>query len=297
MPRIPELPDWAEEDVTAYLRRLETRRGASPHTVEAYRRDLSQFFAFCDRQGIGGLERVERRHVRRFLAHLDTRGYARRSVARKSSSVRAFLDDAVRRGRLESSPAEGLGRPKTPRSLPHALPSGVVAAALAGLDGDGPVEIRDRAILELLYSTGLRVTELCDLSVGDVAGRDAIRVTGKGGKIRVVPVGRPARAAVARWLADGRPHLASDDSGGALWLGVRGGPLTPRGVRRVVRARVGTFPHAIRHSFATHLLEGGADLRSVQELLGHADPSTTQIYTAITADHLRSTYERTHPRA
>jgi integrase/recombinase XerC len=276
---------------------MEARRGASPHTVDAYRRDLAQFLAFCDRQGVSRLADIERGQVRRFLAHLDTRGYARRSIARKASSVRSFLDDAVREGRLETSPAEGLGRPKTPSSLPHALPSRSVEEALSAVDGDGPVDVRDRAILEFLYSTGLRVAELCGLTVADVEGRDAIRVRGKGGKIRVVPVGRPARQAVDRWLADARPRLAGSGSGDALWLGVRGGPLTPRGVRRVVRSRLGTFPHAIRHSFATHLLEGGADLRSVQELLGHADPSTTQIYTAITQDHLRSTYDRSHPRA
>jgi integrase/recombinase XerC len=167
---------------------------------------------------------------------------------------------------------------------------------LDGLDGTDPVTLRDRAILEVLYGTGLRVSELAGLTVRDVQ-TELVRVRGKGDKDRVVPLAGQARAAVGRYLDGGRPRLALAASGDALWLGTRGGPLDPRGVRRVARLRLGTFPHALRHSFATHLLEGGADLRTVQELLGHVELATTQTYTAVSRHHLKATYERSHPRA
>lgn len=268
----------------------------SGHTVDAYRRDLAQFFDFSDRAGARSIGDVDRRLIRRWLANLDTRGYARTSVARKSSSVRAFYADAVRRGRVAANPAVDLHRPKQPARLPTALRPGTVAAVLDGIDGSDPIDLRDRAILEVLYATGLRVSELAALTVADVRGRSEVRTRGKGGRDRVVPLGRPAREAVERWIAGGRPQLLRD-AGDHLWIGVRGGSLDTRGVRRVVRARLGTHPHAVRHSFATHLLEGGADLRVVQELLGHVDLATTQIYTHVTRDHLRRTYVRSHPRA
>lgn len=279
----------------AYLERCAVQRGMSRHTLDAYRRDLSQFFDFCERAGVTDVGAVGRTTIRRWLAHLDTRGYARTSVARKSSSVRAFYADAVRRGRVEVNPAEGLARPKRPQRLPTALRPGAVAAVLDAIDGDEPVDLRDRALLEVLYATGLRVSEVAALTVPDVAGKHEIRTRGKGGRDRVVPIGAPARVAVQRWIEEGRPAMSP--AGSDLWVGVRGGSLGPRGIRRVVKARLGTHPHAVRHSFATHLLEGGADLRVVQELLGHVDLATTQIYTHVTRDHLRRTYERSHPRA
>lgn len=295
MPEIPPLPGWAEPAVGAYLARLAAERRLSPHTIEAYRRDLSQFFEFCDRQRIDTPAAIDRRHVRRFLAHLDTRGYARSSVARKASAVRAFFADANRRGDLPGNPAEGLGRPHPGGTLPRSLPARTVATALDAIDSHDPEDLRDRAILELLYATGLRVSELAALETADVSRSDRVRVTGKGGRVRVVPIGQPAQRALTRWLADGRSRMAGETS--VLFVGIRGGPLGVRGVRRVVQRRMGTFPHAIRHSFATHLLEGGADLRAVQELLGHVDLATTQLYTAVTREHLRRTYERSHPRA
>jgi site-specific recombinase XerD len=296
MARIPEPPEWARERLDQYLDRCRAQRGMSPHTVEAYRRDLSQFFDFCDRVGVRLVGDVDRRTIRRWLAQLDTRGYARTSVARKSSSVRAFYDDAVRRRLVDGNPAAALHRPKQPGRLPTALRPAAVSTVLDGIDGEDPLALRDRALLEVLYATGLRVSEVAAMGVADVRGRDEIRTRGKGGRDRVVPLGGPAKRAVARWVADGRPHLIGGDTT-ALWIGARGGPLDQRGIRRVVQSRMGTHPHAVRHSFATHLLEGGADLRVVQELLGHVDLATTQIYTHITRDHLRRTYERTHPRA
>ncbi len=284
--------------VSAYLHRLAVERGLSPHTIDAYTGDLGQFTTLCGRLGIDDLADVDRRTVRRFLAQLSTRGYAPRSVARKASAVRAFLDDAARRGMIASNPAAGLAQPKRPVRLPKAIPASSLGHLLDDLDGDGRVDLRDRAILEMLYGTGIRVSELAALTTADVVdGATFLRVTGKGAKERDVPVGDQARAALDAYLDRGRPALAAEAAGDRLWVGVRGGPLDARGVRRIVSVRVGTFPHAMRHSFATHLLEGGADLRSVQGLLGHTELGTTQIYTAVTREHLRKTYERSHPRA
>lgn len=295
------IPEWAEGAVEGYLERQTVRRGLSPHTISAYRNDLGQFLGYCDYGGCRSLDDIDRRLIRRFLAELDQRGYARTSIARKASAVRAFLDDAVRLGRLPLNPAAGLARGRLPKPLPHALPARVVVGGLDAIDGERPVDLRDRAMLELLYSTGMRVSELAGVTVGDLWDgqnvREVIVVMGKGSKERTLPVGRPAQRAADAWIRLGRPAMAGDSAGNALWVGERGGPLDVRGIRRVVRARFGTFPHAVRHSFATHLLEGGADLRSVQELLGHVALDTTQIYTAVSRDHLKATYDRSHPRA
>ncbi len=293
---MPDIPVWAKPQVMAYLQRLTDQRGLSVHTVDAYRRDLAQFFDYCDRAGINSISDVERRHCRRYLAFLDTRLYSRRSMSRKSSSVRSYYGDAVRREIVEVNPFDGVTRPKLDRPLPHALPARTVSHAIEMIDTSTPVGLRDRALVETLYATGLRISELASLNVDD-AGDDTITVVGKGNKTRRVPIGRPAQDAMGVYLADGRGALATGAAGDALWVGVRGRRLDPRGIRRVVSARVATFPHALRHSFATHLLEGGADLRTVQDLLGHTDLATTQIYTAVTRKHLRGTYDRSHPRA
>ncbi len=297
MAKIPPAPEWARWSLDDYLRRLDAERGLSPHTIEAYRRDLSQFLDFCDRAGARTMDDIDRRRVRRFLGQLTTRRYARRSIARKASAVRAFLGDAARRGSIPANPAEGIAQPKRPSTLPRALPAAALGTMLESLSGSEASVLRDRALLEMLYGTGLRVAELASLTVDDVRGIELLRVRGKGGRDRVVPVGGKAREALDAYLAGGRPALARPDAGSALWVGKQGGPLDARGIRRAVRARLGTFPHALRHSFATHLLEGGADLRTVQELLGHIELGTTQLYTAVTREHLKATYDRTHPRA
>ena len=285
-------------DATAdFVHRIEVERGLSPHTVAAYKLDLGQFTQFCERMSADDISDVNRRTIRRYMSYLTTREYSRRSIARKISAVRSFFGDAARRGLVPANPAEGVRQPKRPAPLPKALPSRSLGVQLDGLVGKKPVDLRDRAIVELLYASGIRVSELASLQVGDVGSADLLRVVGKGGKTRVVPVSKQARQAVLAYVADGRPQLAGDQAYSALWVGVRGGPLDTRGVRRIVQNRLGTFPHALRHSFATHLLEGGADLRSVQELLGHVELATTQIYTSVSRKHLRSTYERSHPRA
>jgi site-specific recombinase XerD len=280
-----------------YLARLSDQKGLSANTIDAYRRDLSQFFDYCDRAGVGDPGGVDRRIARRYVAFLDTLGYSRTTTSRKASSVRAFYSDAVLRGQAPANPFDGVSTPKLNKPLPHALASRSVSAAIDAIDTSEPVGLRDKAIVETLYATGLRISELASLRVRDVAGRDTVTVKGKGAKFRTVPLGRPARQAVDRYLSDGRPHLVTDEEGQSLWVGVKGGPMSPRSLRRSVSKHVATFPHAIRHSFATHLLEGGADLRTVQDLLGHTDLATTQIYTAVTRKHLRGMYDQSHPRA
>ena len=243
-----------------------------------------------------GLSGIDRRLLRRYLAHLDARGYARASSNRKVSAIRTFLADLAKRGDLEANPAAYLARPKLSHRLPKALPQRAMEPIFDALDGTEPVDLRDRAIFEMLYATGMRVSELASLKTSDV-GTDIVRVMGKGQQETGHSRGSTSSGCDRNVPELGRPALARPEAGDALWVGVRGGSMDSRGIRRIVRVRAGTFPHALRHSFATHLLEGGADLRVVQELLGHVELGTTQIYTSITRDHLKATYERSHPRA
>ncbi len=283
--------------VDRYLTRCRVERGLSPHTIDAYSRDLDGFVEFSDRFGVWQLTDVDRRLVRRFVANLSTRGYAPRSVSRKASTVRAFLSDAERRKLVTSNPAAAVPHPKRPSTLPKAIPARSLASMIDLIGSDDPVDIRDKAILETLYGTGLRVSELASLKVSDIRGVPFLVVRGKGSKERSVPVIGSVSHAIDRYLATSRPVLLADATSDQLWIGARGGDMSPRSIRHVVRSRVGSFPHALRHSFATHLLENGADLRSVQELLGHTELSTTQIYTSVTKRHMAETYERSHPRA
>jgi integrase/recombinase XerC len=294
--RLPELPEWATASVDDFLGRARDQRDLSPHTIDAYRRDLAQFFAYCHEEGLRSVADVKRQNARRYLAFLAAAGYSKRSMTRKSSAVRSFYNDAGRRGSTTANPFEGVSRPRLDRPLPHALPTRTVVHAIESIDLGTPEGLRDRALIDTLYATGLRIAELASLTVDDMGG-DMVTVVGKGRKTRRIPIGRPAQESVRRYLEEGRPRLAGTDAGNRLWVGVKGGRLDSRGIRRVVRKRVATFPHALRHSFATHLLEGGADLRTVQDLLGHTDLATTQIYTAVTRQHLRGTYDRSHPRA
>lgn len=285
------------DGVAAYLHRCAVERGLSPHTLEAYRRDLTGFVEFCDRYGATTLDQIDHRLVRRFVANLSMRGYAPRSISRKASSVRAFLHDAASRDLIDADPGAAVPNPKRPGTLPKAIPSSSLGAMIDHVDGDDPRDVRDRAILEVLYGTGMRVSELVSLTPSDFDGRAFVVVNGKGAKQRTVPLTRPVIAAVERYLRGSRPELLGGGTSSSLWIGAQGGALTTRGIRRIVSQRVGSFPHALRHSFATHLLENGADLRSVQELLGHTELATTQIYTSVTRKHMTETYERSHPRA
>ncbi|HSO49789.1 MAG TPA: site-specific integrase, partial [Acidimicrobiia bacterium] len=240
---LPDMPAWALGPVDEYLIRLREQRDLSPNTVDAYRRDLSQFFDYCDRNGVKQIAAVQRINARRYLAFLDTRGYSRRSATRKASAVRSFYNDAGRRGVATVNPFEGVARPRLDRPLPHALPTRTVIHAIESIDTATPEGLRDRAVLDTLYSTGFRISEMASLTVSDIGG-DMITVVGKGRKTRRVPVGRPAQESLRRYLADGRPRLASAEAGNWLWVGSRGGRLDTRGIRRVVKDRMATFPHA-----------------------------------------------------
>jgi integrase/recombinase XerC len=278
----------------------------SDGTVEAYTRDVAAFTEWAGRSGVEGPGSVGRRLLRRYLAHLATRRYARRTIARKAAALRRYFGWAARTGRVAVDPAAGLSAPSGAGRLPRVLRDDEIVALLdappATVDADEPaVRRRDDALLELLYGSGLRVAELCGLGPADVDVRArTVTVWGKGSKQRRVPLSAPAAEAVAGWLAEGRSAMATPESPpDALFLNRRGRRLGPRDVRRVLdrRAAAPTHPHALRHTFATHLLEGGADLRAVQELLGHADLATTQHYTRVSRERLRSVYEAAHPRA
>lgn len=305
-------PTGLTEAARRYLDHLRVERGLSANTLEAYRRDLTRYCTFCAQRGVEEPSDVDDATIRSFLASLsasthgpDGSPYAATSVARALSSVRSFHRFLLREGVADDDPAAGVVRPRVPRALPHPLTVEEVGRILGAPDLARSAGIRDRAILELLYGAGLRVSELTSLDVDDLdLDEGAVRVLGKGGKEREVPVGRYARDAVAAYLARARPALARPSTRGALFLNARGGRLTRQSVARLLEgyARgVGidrrVSPHDLRHSFATHLLDGGADVRVVQELLGHASVATTQIYTLVTREHLREVYYTSHPRA
>ena len=277
---------------------------AAPSTVDAYRRDLAAFFTWAERLGTSSPGEVQRTTVRRYLAYLATRGFARRTIARRASTLRRYFGWARRVGAVANDPTAGLSAPRGEARLPRVLHPDELRSLLDEPASAGPYgarDLRDTALLELLYGSGLRVAEASALDVDDLdLAQGRVRVWGKGGKQRVVPLSEPAADALRRWLADGRRELATEASpGAALFLNLRGRRMTPRDARRVLdrRAVAPTHPHALRHTFATHLLDGGADLRVVQELLGHADLATTQRYTHVSKERLRSVFDATHPRA
>ena len=286
-------------------------RGLSDNTLAAYRHDLERYTTFLKRRGIASVGDVDAKTVRSFVASLSasTHGeeepYKAATVVRTLSTVRSFHRFCVREGLAEDDPAAGVVRPRLPRALPHPLTVDEAIAVVEAPVTTSIAGLRDRAILELLYGGGLRISELTGLDVDDLDLEDGVvRVLGKGGKERDVPIGRPARDALGTYLTRGRPALASARSRAALFLNVRGGRLTRQSCARLLdrHARAAGIrrtvtPHDLRHSFATHLLEGGADVRVVQELLGHASVATTQIYTLVTTEHVRSVYYTAHPRA
>jgi integrase/recombinase XerC len=333
-----------DQAIDSFLTEVRDGRGLSGATVRAYADDLQQCAAFLREAALAdSWGSVRPAHVRRFLAHLHTRDYARTSIARKLSSLRALYRYLKAHGQAGSDPTTGLSSPRQRRRLPRFLFEEDMAKLLGAPDKNTPLGLRDLALLETLYATGVRVSELVSLTVSQCQGASELHIKGKGGRERIVLLGSHAQQAIETYLEEGRPHLlrdcragvptpagqpspscragspdpagrtvgraglrqpadSSDD--GRLFLNARGGPLTDRSVRRVVHRHILTAcaqhdigPHALRHTFATHLLENGADLRAVQELLGHASLSTTQIYTHVTSRRLREVYDQAHPRA
>jgi integrase/recombinase XerC len=289
----------------AFARHLSSERNLSPNTVDAYGRDLDQFFDYCRRERTDPL-RARHDTVRRYLAWLTTRGFARASVHRKAATLRAFYRFGIKIGAREDNPALLVATPKKGSRLPAVMKRTQIADLLGLPPDDGPVGVRDRAVLELLYSCGIRVSELTGLDLDEVDfGRAQVRVMGKGRRERIVPMGEPAADALRTYVAKARTALIRDGSPpAALFYNQRGKRLGPRDVRAFVTkyAREAVpggkvSPHTFRHTFATHLLEGGADLRAVQELLGHIDLRTTQIYTRVSQERLKRVYELSHPRA
>ncbi len=335
------LPDRLEAALQAFRRHLAAERGVSAHTVRAYLGDVRALLGYAAQAGVTSPDDLDIAVLRGWLAGQHATGRARATLARRAASARAFTAFGHARGWLPSDPGPLLGTPKLRRKLPEVLRQDQMAAVLAetggrpGRRGQAPASgqplegggqplpggeprgasepdprdqaliLRDTAIMELLYATGIRVSELCGLDLGDLDhDRRTVRVLGKGGKERTVPMGLPAERATARWARDGRPVLVTPDSAAALFLGARGRRLDPRTARRVVHTRLAavpavpdTGPHGLRHAAATHLLEGGADLRSVQEILGHASLATTQIYTHVSVERLTAAFRQAHPRA
>jgi integrase/recombinase XerC len=305
-------PDTREpvhaELVAAFTRHLRAERGRSEHTTRAYLGDLRHLLAFAERQGIGRLSELRLPDLRTWLGEQADHGASRATIARRAASVRTFFTWAARTGRIPTDPSVRLVAPRRASSLPGVLKQGEASAMLdlaaVRADDADPIHLRDRAALELMYASGIRVGELVALDIDDVdLGQHTVRVMGKGSKERVVPFGLPAARAVEDWLRV-RSQVAKQDSGAALLLGRRGRRADARQVRAAVHELLSHLPeapdlgpHGLRHSAATHLLEGGADLRMVQEMLGHASLATTQIYTHVSVDRLRKSYEQAHPRA
>ena len=290
------------KELAAFLERLKTERRLSPHTIGAYQRDLNALLGFCEREGVASFAALDSYVVRRFAAESHRRGLGARSVARRLSAVRTFLAYLVETGELGSNAGVHVQAPKPPRRLPSTLDADQVASLLA-ISGDDFLTLRDRAMLELFYSSGLRLAELVGLNLVDVDAADrTVRVTGKGSKTRVVPVGKAALAALRDWLAVRQEVAKGGDE--ALFLTRNGERISHRSVQARVNywarrqgAATGVHPHMLRHSFATHLLESSGDLRAVQEMLGHASLSTTQVYTHLDFQHLAHVYDQAHPRA
>jgi len=294
----------SESLVDAYLKHLKVERNVSPRTIAAYSSDLSGFLRWADKAGIHVFD-ADHRSLRSYLAELDRARYARRTIARRLAAVRSFYRYLIRTGQVSSSPAAVLATPRVPKRLPDIGTTDLVEGLMEAPDASTPLGMRDRAILELLYASGIRVSELTGLDLGALdLSQGLITVMGKGTRERIVPVHKLAVRTLRTYLTDARPLLDRGGGGEAVFLNRLGTRLSAGGVRRMLERHITTLgaaasvtPHVLRHTFATHLLEGGADLRTVQELLGHVALSTTQIYTHVSTKHLRDVHKGAHPRA
>jgi integrase/recombinase XerC len=294
----------------AFLKYLESERNLSAHTIRAYLGDLDSFFEHLEKLDVTDFSKLELSHIRSWLANQQVKGGARTTLSRRAVSIRLFTKWATKKEYLAKDVGAMLATPKGARTLPDVLnvaDAGLAMDALATrvAEEDGPLSKRDCAMVEVLYASGARVSELCGLDLQDIDyERNTIRVIGKGNKERTIPLGNPAMRALDAWLKEGRPLVAGDKSDRAVFLGARGKRIDQRTVRTVVyqalealEGAVKLGPHALRHSAATHLLEGGADLRTVQEILGHASLATTQIYTHVSTERLQKAFKQAHPRA
>ena len=307
--RNPKHPDIVGTNVQEFITYLEIERNVSEYTVKAYSSDIKQFLEFL-KSDKEELEKITHRTIRKFLAHLQNKAYSNKSIGRKLATIRSFFKFLVREGYQKTNPTLAVSTPKTNKKLPEFLTVENMIKLIEKPDENNALGIRDRAIFETLYSTGIRVGELTSLNIYDIDfGGGTIKVKGKGNKERIVPIGDTALDVINKYSAVritlfNNKNIGIIEDRQALFLDKWGGRLTSRSVERIVRKHIvgipktlGITPHTFRHSFATHLLDAGADLRSVQELLGHVSLSTTQIYTHLTPEKLKRTYKKTHPRA
>lgn len=294
-----------EQLVDTYLLHLKVERGLAHNTLESYRRDLTKFVMYLRRQGVIALEQVERREILAFMEDLHNNGRAAATISRNLAAIRSFYGFLSQENLVGNNPSTELDSPKIPKRLPNIMTVSQVAKLLEQPDGKTPSGLRDKAMLELLYATGIRVSELVDLNIADVnLDMGFLRCLGKGSKERIVPVGKSAIESIDTYLHKGRGKLIRDIQEEAVFVNFHGRRLTRQGFWKILKKYVrdagfagDITPHTLRHSFATHLLENGADLRAVQEMLGHSDITTTQIYTQVTAIRLRDVYQQYHPRA
>jgi integrase/recombinase XerC len=299
-----------ESLINDFQRHLERERNLSVHTVRAYVGDLRSLINHLETMGKRDISTLDMAQIRSWLANQQVKGGSRTTLSRRAVSIRLFTKWAFKNGYLHADVGANLATPKAHRTLPDVLDAastGIAMDALAARvdEGEGPLAIRDRAMVEVLYASGARVAELCGLDLEDIDyERQTIRVFGKGRKERTIPIGNPAMRALKDWLANGRPELVKENAEKCVFIGARGKRIDQRAVRTVVYKALSALegfermgPHALRHSAATHLLEGGADLRTVQEILGHASLATTQIYTHVSTERLQAAFKQAHPRA
>lgn len=294
-----------EQMVDTYMLHLKVERGLAQNTLDSYRRDLNKFTRYLRRHDVDNLADVDRRTIMSFIEDLHTQRRAPATISRNLAAIRSFYSFLVVENLVKTNPASELDAPKIPKRLPNVMTVSQVATLLEQPNTRTPAGLRDKAMLELLYATGIRVSELVELNIVDVnLEMGFLRCLGKGSKERIVPMGKSAIEAVANYMQNGRGKLLRNSEEQAVFLNFHGGRLTRQGFWKILKKYVrqagfqgDITPHTLRHSFATHLLENGADLRAVQEMLGHSDIATTQIYTQVTAIHLRDVYQQSHPRA
>jgi len=275
-----------KEILDQYLDSLEKIKNYSPNTIKSYKNDILQYLN----------EEVVLGEFSKYLKICSKKGFSKTTINRKITSIKTFLIWCIEKDYLESTSLKSVKNLKAEKKLPNVLTANYINELLDSLPIKDPKDIRDKAILELMYSSGLRVSEVSNLSIKDIKNNKSIKVLGKGNKERVLPITSRAYDVINKYIENSRTIFVNEKSDSFLFLGVRGGQLSDREIRRIVKLRVGTFPHSLRHTFATHLLDGGADLRIVQELLGHNDPSTTQIYTHVSKKQMKKKYKQSHPR-